>query len=318
MRAVRVTPTPDRGYLLFHVDQQRLLAGIKAYGTGSTPTESDVKDVLAMAGLTEETDGGLLRGLSESGIDLYRAAFVTRSDSDTDRLLGQALRSLLPIQVLAQEVGNSPAIPEDGAVALLALHRVVDADFKADDARATFRWLNDIGVVAYSRKLKTVRFIPDDPGAAKAGEVSNLGAMISPRTPYSNLVRLRRVLRQESGTVTWADQHFGARAFEELVDELDPTKVTELRIISGAAAVSAKSFKDYERFRDEMRTKGVAVEWRVDAIREWHDRWLIDDKTAYNVPPVNSLFANQYSEILPTSERPPVDEWWTRAIPRTG
>ena len=103
------------------------------------------------------------------------------------------------------------------------------------------------------------------------------------------------------------------------MDELDPSKVIELRIISGAAesVLSAKSYRDYLRFQEEMATKDIAVEWRVDGTREWHDRWLVDSSKVYNVPPVNSLFANQYSEILASDERPPVDEWWKRSTPRS-
>lgn len=307
----------SEGYLLFGMTQEILLDAVKQVGTvGHVSSGNDTSTVLELAGLIQPGTGDGPQ-LTPAGLELYKAAFVVRDVNASNRLLGQSLRALTPLQVLAQEMGNSAAIPEDGAVSLLALHRVVDGDFTADQARNTFRWLNDLGVLVYSRQKKTVRFLPDDPGAAKAGEVANLGAMISPRTPYSNLVKLRRVLRQQGGIVTWADQHFGARAFEELVDELDPSSVTELRIVSGTAAVSPKSFKDYERFREEMKVKGIPVEWRVDATREWHDRWLIDDKSAHNVPPVNSLFANQYSEILPTKERPPVDEWWARASPRT-
>jgi len=306
-----VDPNED-GELLFGVEQEGLLTGIQRLGTGDSVLDVKVAHVLALTGLSEDAER-----LSPSGLDLYRAAFVVRDAAAAARLLGQALRVLLPLQVFAQELGNAPAIAEEGAVSLLALHRVVPPSFTADAARPTLRWLNSLGVMVYSRKLKTVRFVPDDPGAAKAGEVANLSAMVSPRTPFSNVARLRKILRIQSGVVTWADQHFGARAFEELVDELDPTKVTALRIISGTAAVSPKSFKDYERFRQEMKTKGIAVEWRVDTTREWHDRWLIDDNSTHNVPPVNSLFANQYSEILATKERPPVDEWWTRATPRT-
>jgi hypothetical protein len=308
-----VDPSED-GELLFGVEQEDLLTGIKRLGTGDSVLSEKVAQVFELTGLSE--DG---TRLSASGLDLYRAAFVARDDHGTNRLLGQALRTLLPLQVLAQELGNLPAITEEGAVSLLALHRVVTPGFTADEARPTFRWLNDLGVIVYSRKLKTVRFVPDDPGAAKAGEVANLSAMVSPRTPFSNVARLRKVLRIQSGVVTWADQHFGARAFEELVDELHPTKVTELRIISGGAesVVSAKSYRDYVRFQEEMATKGIAVEWRVDPNREWHDRWLVDATKVFNVPPVNSLFANQYSEILATDERPPVDEWWARSTPRT-
>jgi hypothetical protein len=305
------------GYLLFSFGQNQILTGVREVGTGGYIVEGDLSRLLELSGLIDPVEGDDPK-LSEAGLDLYRAAFVARDEQATKRLLGQALRSQLPVQVIAQELGNSAAVPEEGVISLLALHRVVDADFSIDSARPTFRWLNDLGVVVYSRQKKTVRFVPDDPGAAKAGEVANLSAMISPRTPFSNVARLRRLLRTQSGVVAWADQHFGSRAFEELVDELDPAKVTELRILSGSApsVVSSKSFKDYERFRDEMKTKGIAVEWRVDGTREWHDRWLIDDSSAYNLPPVNSLFANQYSEILPTKERPPVDEWWKRATPR--
>ncbi|MFD5865685.1 hypothetical protein ACFWGP_12065 [Agromyces sp. NPDC127015] len=313
-----MSPTDVDGYLLFSYAQEQVLAGIREVGTGRSVAEGDLSRLLELSGLTEPIEGDDSK-LSEAGLDLYRAAFVVRDAQATKRLLGQALRSLLPIQVIAQELGNSAAIPEDGVISLLALHRVVDADFSVDDARSTFRWLNDLGVVVYSRQKKTVRFVPDDPGAAKAGEVAKLSAMISPRTPFSNVARLRRVLRGQTGTVTWADQHFGARAFEELVDELDPSKVAELRIISGSAqnVLSAKSYRDYLRFQEEMTTKGIKVEWRVDPTREWHDRWLVDADNAFNVPPVNSLFANQYSEILPSDERPPVEEWWARSAPRT-
>lgn len=305
-------PSED-GELLFGVEREGLITGIKLLGTGGNAPDKDVAQVLALAGLSEGGDR-----LSPTGLDLYRAAFVVHDGDATNRLLGQALRTLLPIQVLAQELGNAPAITEEGAVSLLALHRVVSPGFTADAARPTLRWLNDLGVIVYSRRLKTVRFVPDDPGAAKAGEVASLSAMVSPRTPFSNVARLRRVLRIQVGVVTWADQHFGARAFEELVDELDPTKVTELRIISGGAesVLSAKSYRDYMRFQEEMATKSIAVEWRVDPTREWHDRWLVDESKVFNLPPVNSLFANQYSEILVSGQRPPVDEWWVRSTPR--
>lgn len=304
---------PDDAHLLFGTSQDRLLSGLKSVATGDL-VDNDTRTVLEDIGLVENTSDWTL---TSAGLALYRAAFVLRDQATTNRLLGQALRVLLPIQAIAQELGSSVTVPEQGVIDLLVLHRLIERTFTAEQARGTFRWLNTLRVLVYSQKQKTVRYVADDPEAAKAGEVESLAAMISPRTPYSNVARLRRVLRAQAGVVTWADQHFGARAFEELVDELDTTRVTELRIISGPNVVSAKNFKDYERFRDEMALKGIAAEWRVDATREWHDRWLVDGRSAHNVPPVNSLFANQYSEILPTKERPPVDEWWARAVPRT-
>jgi hypothetical protein len=54
--------------------------------------------------------------------------------------------------------------------------------------------------------------------------------------------------------------------------------------------------------------RGLSADWRVDSreSRDWHDRWIADDKGAWNVPPVNTLFKNDYSEIVPVMERPPL------------
>ncbi len=313
-----MSPTDD-GLLIFRVSHAQLLDGIRSFGVGDLDAvPADVQRTFELIGLVEANGGGGSLRFTTSGLALYRAAWVQHDEPATRRLLGQALRALLPIQVLGQELGNTDPIPESGAIHLLALHRVVPSTFTADNARLAFRWLNDLGVVVYSRQKKTVRFVPDDPGAAKAGEVGSLAAMISPRTPYSNIVRLRRVLRTQSGVVTWADPHFGARALEELADELDLTRVTELRIISGDATnvLSPRSFRDFQRFEQEMSNKGISVAWRVDTARDWHDRFLVDANGSFNMPPVNNLFKNEYSEILPSDSKPPVDDWWARSSPR--
>jgi hypothetical protein len=301
---------------IFNTNADLLMEGIRELGVGTGRVDNETLDLLYDAGLVEESDDE--PKLTDSGKQLFRAAWVLKETAAARSKLGQALRVVLPLQVIDQELRSFGAVPEDGVVNLLAHHGVVDTDLTADLARPTFRWLSTLGVIAYSQKLKTVRFIPDDPESAKAGEAPSLAAMISPRTPYSNLARLRRVLRSLRGVVTWADPHFGARAFEELADEIDPTQVTEIRIISGNAdnVVTAKSYKDYKRFVEEMALKGVSVEWRVDNSRDWHDRFLVHQSGSYNVPPVNNLFQGQYSEILPSSEAPPVDEWWNRSTPR--
>jgi hypothetical protein len=90
--------------------------------------------------------------------------------------------------------------------------------------------------------------------------------MVSPKTPFLNIARLRRIIRTLTGVVWWADRHFGARALEELAEELDAERVAEVRIISGTAlnVVTTRSMKDFERFREEMANKGIRSEWRAD------------------------------------------------------
>lgn len=299
---------------VFATDADQLLAAVRS---------------LAVSGdglITDETlevlyDAGLVAGeaqLTDSGLALFRTAWVMTDRNATAQQLGAALRALVPLQVLNQELRGYGPVPEDGVWNLLRQHRAIGPEVTLAQLRATLRWLNTLGVLVYSNKLKTVRFVPDDPEAAKPGESPMLAAVISPRTPFSNLARLRRLLRSMGGVVTWADPHFGARAFEELIDEVSPADVSEIRIISGTAesVLTKRSFKDYERFREEMGLKGIAVEWRVDAARDWHDRFLVHRGGAFNIPPVNSLFQNQYAEILPSTVLPPVEEWWARSVPR--
>lgn len=265
--------------------------------------------------------GLLLDGeLTEAGRALFKLAWVLRRSDEAERALGNALRQMTPIQVIEQELRGLGAVPEEGVLDLLRQHRAVRTTLTIADIRPTLRWLNKVGVLVYSTKLKTVRSLMPAPDAALAGEVQGIASMISPRTPFLNIVRLRRILRPLKGIVWWADPHFGARALEEIAEELNADFVSEVRILSGDAenVVSDRSMRDFRRFQTEMLNSGVRAEWRIDAhgIRDWHDRWVADDDVAWNVPPINTLLKNDYSEISPASQRPPLTEWWNRSSPR--
>lgn len=303
----------EDGLAMFATTPDALLEGVRLIGQGdASSVDPSVLAVLQEANVIRDAV------LLESGLDLYQVAWVKRNRKEATRMLGVALRILLPVQVIEQELRGYGATPEEGVLDLLRLHRAVPPDLSLEAVRATFRWMNSCGVLVYSRKDKTVRALPADPDAVAAGE-GGMAAMISPRTPFSNVARLRRVLRTLEGIVTWADPHFGTRALEELAFELDTNSVTKIRIISGNAqnVITQRSWKDFNRFREEMQAKGIAAEWRIDGQRDWHDRWLVSDVGSWNMPPVNSLFQNQYSEILPSWAEPPVEDWWLRSDVRT-
>ena len=141
--------------------------------------------------------------------------------------------------------------------------------------------------------------------------------VIRPEEPFSNLVRLRSILRDSEEFIYWADLHFSARALEELIVTLDPAVVRVVRILSGPDNVNDRAKKDFERFRDELEQKGVTAEWRVLSGFA-HDRFIITKSVCYNDPPINSLLKGSYSEILKTPNRPPFDEWWGKAAPIRG
>lgn len=274
--------------------------------------------LLRRAGLIDEACD-----VTPAGRALHKRRWVLGDTAGAMAILGKALRPLLPVQVIEQELRGFPAVSEEGLLELLQVHGAAPVDLSVDGLRPALRTLNELDVLVYSRQKKTVRLgrLPGEEEAAP-GEDDRIGVLVSPQTPYSNLVGLRRVLRRLQGTVYWVDKHFNGRAFEDLVDEVDPDAVAEVRIISGSAenVLSAKSFRDYIRFKEEMLNKGIGVEWRVasgEVAGHLHDRWLLDDKSRYNVPPVNTLYKSDYSEILQTQAAPPVADWWAASTQRT-
>lgn len=298
---------------IFKVSPAGLLDQIRLVGAGGDAQEPESR-LLVRADLIVGTE------LTAAGLALFKLAWVLRNTADAERALAQALRVLTPLQVIEQELRGLGPVPEEGVLDLLKQHRAVADDVTIADIRKVMRWLNTNEVLVYSQRMKTVRSLAPAPDAPLAGEIRAIAGMVSPKTPYLNVVRLRRVLRSLEGVVWWADAHFGARALEELAEELDPTRATAVRIVSGdgETVLTPRSLSDFRRFQAEVAGRGLSADWRVDSreTRDWHDRWIADDKGAWNVPPVNTLFKNDYSEIVPVTERPPFEDWWTRGVSR--
>jgi len=140
---------------------------------------------------------------------------------------------------------------------------------------------------------------------------------IRPEEPFSNLVKLRQVLRGCEKHIWWADRYFNARGLEELIICVDPAMVREVRILSGPENVDERTRRDFDRFREELRQKGIVAEWRV--LKSFaHDRVIISENACFNVPSIDTVLRGQYSEILETPNRPPFENWWDRATSIAG
>lgn len=267
---------------IFSATPDDLLEAVRLLAAGAEASP-DIAHLLRRSGLSTAA------GLTDAGVALFKTAWVLRHHDEARRSLGLALRTLLPIQVLEQELLQFGAVPEAGALELLRLHRCLPPEFDVETLRRFFRNYAATGLLVYSSKFKTVRALEPPPDEARAGEERRLAAMVSPKTPFLNVARLRRIIRTLCGMVWWADRHFGARVLEELAEELDADRVTEVRILSGVATnvLTPRSMKDFERFQEEMANKGIRAEWRADHdASDWHDRWLGDDTGAWNMPPV--------------------------------
>ena len=100
-------------------------------------------------------------------------------------------------------------------------------------------------------------------------------------------------------------------------DVVDGNQLNEIKILLGKTSNVNKRMKnDFVRFKKEMEIRGIKTECRVivdnNLYHDIHDRWIISKDIVLNLPPINSIYKGQYSEIKKTEQIPPFNDWWGR------
>jgi hypothetical protein len=242
----------------------------------------------------------------------FEDAFWIYDDEPTARVIWRDALIGVPVtQALMQGLHGRGAVRFTGAHHLLARHRFASvSDHTA--VRAALQILNSAGIVAYSKKLQTVRIVAPVPE-----ELAAVVRVVEPERPYSNVLALREILRSCEDYIYWAEPHLPRRALEPLSYEADAAQIQEIRLLSGERSMDDATRRDFKRFAKEMKHRGIKAEWRVVSAEKmhWHDRFILGERQAWNVPPFNTLYKGDYSEASRTPSRPPFDRWWSDGTP---
>jgi len=243
---------------------------------------------------------------------------------DTQRassLLQAPFKSLELVQLICASLWGSGPVTLTGLASLLKAHRMLAPSDDIPSLLPFVHLLNALDIIKYARKDGTIRVVYNPatdiarPEAATLEEAKATAGLkpFSPSTPYTNIRQLWDILRQCEGYIWWADPHFSLKGLEPLADEGDGQRINEIRILSGPANVNEKAKSIFERFREEMKHRGIQSDWRVQEPRTWHDRWVIAKNVCFNVPPINTVFKGDTAEAFRTSNRPAFDDWWNLA-----
>jgi hypothetical protein len=256
---------------------------------------------------------GLLgpQGLTDTARTFEDAYWIYDDDKTPRAIWKDALLGLPETQALMQGLHGRGPVRVAGAHHFMARHGFV----KSDDAtvlRGFASTLNAAGIVSYSTKQQTVRILAPLPE-----ELAAVVRVVEPERPYSNVLALREILRACKGFIHWAEPHLPRKALEPLSYEADSSKITEIKLLSGTKSMDDATRKDFKRFAAEMAHRGITAEWRVvePADMDWHDRFILGRRQAWNVPPVNTLFKGDYSEASRTPKPPPFERWWKLGDP---
>lgn len=255
-------------------------------------------------------DGG--GHVSAQGRGYLIATEVKRNADEGREILADAVRKLPAARLVCSILHGCDNIKLSNVGALLRLHGWDGTGGRASVYHLA-HLLNEAGLAAYSKKLDRLRvkWNPD------ADENAQAPAFISPTTPHSNIRRMRSLLEGMKGDVIWIDKHFDRKAFDIISDGVSAPRVRRVTVISGDANCDSRAKSDYGRLGEELAAKGVVLEWRIlprDLAPSVHDRWLMDGGQCWNIPPVNSLFKGQASEILKSSCRPDVDSYTRKSV----
>ena len=269
-------------------------------------------------------DIGFMNGMSLSpiGSEYFRTKFVLNDAESADKILSEGVRQYGPTQAICQLLWGRPGLKRTNVYKLLVSEEYIDGRSVSEAQIGSFLMLvNQCKLITYSKKTQdiTVIFKPRTEGS---GRLST--RFLSPDTPYSNLRNLWDILRSCNGFVHWFDKHFSAKGLEALHDEADGNRIREVKVLAGIVSrgVNDRLRRDFQRFRDELNTRNITSEMRIiidkDILGEIHDRWIVSDKVCYNVPPVDTMFMGQYSELKQTAYRPPFAQWWEKGLDLLG
>ncbi len=125
---------------------------------------------------------------------------------------------------------------------------------------------------------------------------------INPDTPYSNMKILsNRLMRKLSGEIKILDMHFDVGALDNLMMLIDRNtdQYSKICVLTKPDRLGDEFEKSFTDFRNELSNRKVEFELRVldqSQSSKQHERILMDDRTAYKIPPLNII--NRKSEHI--------------------
>jgi hypothetical protein len=125
---------------------------------------------------------------------------------------------------------------------------------------------------------------------------------INPDTPYSNMrILSNKLMKKLSGEIKILDMHFDMAAMDNLMQLVDKNldRYRSISVLAKSDRLNNEFEKSYTDFKNELKNKNVEFELRILSDKEafkQHERMLIDDSSAYKIPPLNII--NKKSEHI--------------------
>jgi hypothetical protein len=286
---------------------------------GEKRFDGDFRDLSFLTNLGLVEFQGTRPTLTTSGRAYFEAQFIRDDQAGAQLIVQEALRNYPPASVILQMLRGVPTASREKAVTVLRSFELNEG-LSDRSLGSLLSMLNTAGLVSYNKKSGSFRVLQVEETEAMAPQTE----FISPSSPYGNKFRLRRILRECDHHLWWLDKHFMPAAFDSLWEAADGARLADIRILSLLldGNSSRNAWDRYGDLRKELSARSIDLEWRfVDSrdIRDAHDRWVIGEGQAWNVPNVNAIVSGQYAELHRTPNvaelKALFNAYWGKATP---
>lgn len=264
-------------------------------------------------------ESGQSATLTDTGRDYFSLRFIRNDKAESDALLRRVVSAYPPVAAVCQLLDGVPSASRGAVETVLRSQGFGDG---LDDRRlgSLLALMHRAGVVKYVKSKGTVTVLVHPSRMPAPGP----SVFISPQTPYSNKIWLRRILEECEGFIYWLDKHFLPVGLEPLWEAADGNRISDIRILSlqlpGNEGRRAR--RSYRDLAAELNHRNINLEWRmIDSrlIKDTHDRWIIGASSARNVPDVGTIFSGNHSELNRSDQHEELAtlfvSYWDQAIP---
>lgn len=149
------------------------------------------------------------------------------------------------------------------------------------------------------------------------------GTIIAPNRPYGNILALKKCFRECKEYLHWLELNLPKKVFEiiyEAVEDEDIRDVGNLRLLREFDQTVDERYRtEVERLRGELVDHDVNVELRVICNEKLassiHGRFIYTKGQQFQLPPLNSLLANQWDNIFKEVKKiPPFEDYWEQGL----
>jgi hypothetical protein len=146
--------------------------------------------------------------------------------------------------------------------------------------------------------------------------------VIAPNRPYGNILALKKCLRECNEYLHWWERNLPKKVLEviyEAVNDGDIKDVEDIKLLRDYdQTIDEKYRTEVERLRGELVDHDINVEFRVicdkKSAASIHGRFIYTKDQQFQLPPLNSLLANQWDNIFTKVKIPPFEDYWKQGL----